>query len=266
VEGVKVSVFETAEDVRDADRPALIDLLYRLADDDLVVGHRNSEWTGLAPILEADIAFSSIAQDQIGQARAYYTLLNELGEDGPDTLAFLREADGYRCATLCVLERGDWAFSTVRLYLYESYKAMRLRALCESTYRPLARLARKVQGEQKYHLMHANMWITRMGSATDESRERMQGALDELYGYGLGLFEPTKYDEAIAELGFGPSEETLCGPWREQVEPFLRDCGLEVAGDAEPLVGGRSGRHPAALSTLLESMQQVYRLEPSASW
>lgn len=261
-----MSEYPSAGDIQGDDKSGLIDLLYRLADDDLVIGHRNSEWTGLAPILEADIAFSSIAQDQIGQARAYYGLLQDLGESDPDTLAFLRDADTYRCASLGALARGDWAFSTVRLFLYEVYKSLRLAALCESGYVPLAQLSRKLRGEQKYHLMHAKMWITRLGDGTPDSHQRMQSALDELYGHALGLFEQTKWNDCIAASGIGPDESALGDAWRAEIATLLTDCGLSVPCDAEAVLGGRQGKHPPDLNPLLEAMQKVYRLEPTASW
>jgi len=257
---------ETADEIRGEAKAALVDLLYRLADDDLVIGHRNSEWTGLAPILEADIAFSSIAQDQMGQAAAYYRLLHELGEPDPDGNAFLRDAGQFRCCALVGLERRDWAFSTVRLFLYEVAKGLRIDALCASSYRPLADLAKKLRGEQKYHSMHAEMWIRKLGDATDESHRLMQGALDELYGHGLGMFEPTEADETLAQSGISVRERELRCQWESAVAPVLADAGLEVPEAPQAIYGGRHGRHPDALKDLLASMQQVFQLDPTAKW
>lgn len=261
-----MTTYACADEIREEARSAVIDLLYRLADDDLVIGHRNSEWTGLAPILEADIAFSSIAQDQMGQALAYYTLLHELGETDPDSTAFLRRPEQFRCASITALEKGNWAFSTVRLYLYESAKSLRVAVLSDSSYRPLANLVRKVRGEQKYHLMHARMWITKLGNATDESHERMQVALNELYPHALGLFEPTPWDETIASESIGPREAALCDQWCSDAAGVLNESGLKFPDQTKPVYGGRRGRHPEALVTLLDAMQKVYRLDPAASW
>src|SRR5262249_47785821 len=123
-------------------KAALCDLLLRLADDELVIGHRNSEWTGFGPILEADIAFSSMAQAEIGHALAYSRLLAELDGSDPDQMAFARAADKFRCASLVCLPRGDWAFSIVRQFLYDAAESVRLEALTNSSYAPLAALAR----------------------------------------------------------------------------------------------------------------------------
>ena len=162
------AVLETPDALNDRTRTALIDLLYRLADDELIIGHRDSEWTGLGPILEADIAFSSMAQDEMGHALAYYHLLSELGEGDPDTLAFGRSPEQFRCASLVSLPKADWGFSVLRQFLYDTAECVRLSALAHSAYRPLAHLARKLQSEEKYHLMHGRMWVLRLGDATDE--------------------------------------------------------------------------------------------------
>jgi len=261
-----MTIYQSPTDLPPPVRNAVIDLIYRLADDDLVIGHRNSEWTGLAPILEADIAFSSIAQDQMGQSAAYYRLLYDLGEPDADANAFLREPSSFRCASLVALDKGDWADSTVRLYLYEAAKSLRIAALRESSYIPLARLAQKMRGEQKYHLMHARMWIDKLGAGTDQSKQNMQRALDKMYPHALGLFEPTEHDEAITAKGISASEGDLCKQWQADVDEALSATGLRVAPQATPVYGGRTGRHPAELAALLEAMQQVYRLDPTAAW
>ena len=256
--------YASAEGLRGDAKAAVIDVVYRLADDDLIMGHRNSEWTGLAPILEADIAFSSIAQDQIGQALAYYKLLEDLGEADPDTIAFSRGPEQYRCASLVATARGNWALSTVRLYLYEAAKSLRIAALADSSYTPLAHLVRKLRGEQKYHLMHAHMWIDRLGASTDESHERMQAALDELWPDALRMFASTEWDETIAAEGIGPTGGRLLKAWREEVIGYLNGCGLKLPPDTEPRRMNPAAR--ASLATLLTAMQKVHRLDPSATW
>jgi ring-1,2-phenylacetyl-CoA epoxidase subunit PaaC len=245
---------------------ALIDLLFRLADDELVIGHRNSEWTGLGPIIEADIALSSMAQDEIGHAQAYYRLLHDLGRPDPDTLAFLRGPEEFRCASVAALPRGDWAFSITRQFLYDAAESVRLKALAVCSYRPLAELARKIAGEEKYHLLHGRTWVTKLGQGTDESRSRMQTALDAAFPHALGLFEPTKHDRAIAAMGLQPPESALRDRWGDVVEPVLAEAGLTAPSGVEPVYGGRAGRHPPELAELLEAMQKVYRIDPAAKW
>ena len=247
-------------------RDAVINLLYRLADDEIVIGHRNSEWTGHGPILEADIAFSSMAQDEIGHAQAYYRMLHELGESDPDSLAFGRGVRQFRCAGLVSLPKGDWGFSVLRQFLYDAAETVRLTALAQGSLKPLAHLAAKLRGEEKYHLMHGRSWVLHLGDATKESHARMQTSLDSLYPFALGLFEPSEFDQALAQLGICPREEELQKEWGSAVAPVLQAARLHVPENAVPVYGGRVGRHPAALRELVEQMQSVFQLDPTAKW
>ncbi len=247
-------------------REAAINLLYRLADDELVIGHRNSEWTGHAPILEADIAFSSMAQDEMGHAQAYYSLLHQLGELDPDALAFGRKPREFRCASLVCLPKGDWGFSVLRQFLYDAAETVRHTALIGSSLIPLAQLAAKLRGEEKYHLMHGRNWVLRLGNATGDSHQRMQAALDSLYPHALGLFEPTEYDEPLAQAGISPREEELKRQWESAIAPVFGDAGLTVPSGKPPIYGGRVGRHPDALKELLNKLQLVYNIDPAAKW
>ena len=257
---------QAAESLSGALKAAVIDLLYRLADDELIIGHRNSEWTGLAPILEADIAFSSMAQDEMGHALAYYNLLHELGEDAADKLAFTRNAGQFRCASLVALERQDWAFSIVRQFLYDCAENVRLTALCQSTYAPLAALARKLLAEEKYHLMHGRSWIVRLGSADDESHERMQAALTAAMPHALGMFEPTPHSQLLFDAGVCPAEDELQRQWLDTIGSDIAEAGLKHEPLPEPHYGGRSGKCGGELVKLLDDMQKVFRLDPTASW
>src|SRR5690349_24138864 len=123
--------------------PALKELLYRIADDQLILGHRNSEWTGMGPLLEEDIAFSSMAQDKIGQSLALYNMLHELGEGPPDTVAFTRDASRFHNCVFVELPNGEYDFSLVRHFLYDAALAIRFDMLTSSSYQPLAQLAAK---------------------------------------------------------------------------------------------------------------------------
>ncbi len=244
---------------------ALKELLFRLADDEVITGHRNAEWTGHGPILEADIALSSMAQDELGHAQVYYQLLHDLGEADPDQLAFNRGADDFRCAQLVELPRGDWAFTVARQFLYDAAESVRLGALAQSSYTPLAQAAAKFAGEEKYHLLHGKTWMTHLGCGTDESRARVQKALDEVFPYALGLFETTEIDPAIAAEGLQAPEGELKGHWLALIGPVVSAAGLSLP-DAAPIEGGRRRRHTEHLKALLEDMQLVFRSDPSAEW
>ena len=182
-----------------------IDLLLTLADDELILGWRNSEWTGIAPFLEEDVAFSSIAQNEIGHARALYEVAaRELGTDA-DALAFDRRPDEYRCAPL-VQSRlvHDWASTLARHVLYETADAIRLDALKRSDDAELAGLAAKMDREEVYHRMHAEMWASRL-----RNEPRFLAALDAQWGRALGLLDEGQRPELVARieaLGFAPPD------------------------------------------------------------
>ncbi len=163
------------------------ELLLGLADDELVIGWRDSEWTGIAPMLEEDVAFSSIAQNEIGHARAVYQLL----ADDADALAFDRSLDDYRCAPLVELRLLDWAHTIARRWLYEVADEIRITALMEEL-----PLAAKINREEAYHRMHAEMWHERL---RDEPRFRT--AVDELWPYALGVLPPEQRDALSARVG-----------------------------------------------------------------
>jgi ring-1,2-phenylacetyl-CoA epoxidase subunit PaaC len=205
--------------------------LLSLADDELIVGWRDSEWTGIAPTLEEDVAFSSIAQNEIGHARALYELAaRELGTDA-DALAFDRSPADYRCAPFVELHLLDWGHTIARRYLYEEADRVRLEALMSSADVELAGLAAKIDREEVYHRMHAEMWSARL---RDEPRFR--AAVDELWPYALGMLEPAQRPE------------------------LARRVGLDAVGAKE------RGEHTPALAELWEEMTEVRRSAPGAEW
>ena len=203
-----------------AQAPPLVDLLLEAADDELVLGWRNSEWTGIAPFLEEDVAFSSIAQGEIGHARALYELAaRELGTDA-DSLAFDREPTAYRSAPLVELRLvPDWARTIARHWLYETADAIRVAALKDSGSPELAGLATKIEREEDYHRMHAEMWAERL-RATDEGRRRFDEAADDLWPYALGLLDAAQRDELAARVGREPVEAVERGSHVEDWPPL----------------------------------------------
>jgi len=216
------------------------DMLLELADDELILGWRNSEWTGIAPFLEEDVAFSSIAQNEIGHARALYELAAaELGTTA-DELAFDRKPEEYRCAPLVQLRRLEWARTIARHWLYETADEIRLAALKASDDLEIAGIAAKIDREEAYHRMHAEMWIDRL-LASEEGRARLNEAMDELWPYALGVLN----DELRPELR-RRAEERL-GRALPEVEPVPRDV------------------HEAELAELWQEMTMVRRSAPAGS-
>jgi len=247
---------------------ALKELLYKMADDALVLGHRNSEWTGLGPMLEEDIAFSSMAQDKLGHSLALYGLLHELGEADPDTVAFTRNAPQFHCCQLVELPIGEYDFSLIRHFLFDHADALRYEALTRTSYEPLRKLALKFRGELKYHVLHADTMIRQLGSATEESIQRLQDALREAMPYALGIFEESPYEQELIDAGIFIGEQALREQWLAAISRVLATTSLELPDPLTitPVVGGRRGRHTEHLQPLLEEMSAVFRLDPSADW
>ncbi len=245
------------------------ELLYKMADDQLIIGHRNSEWTGLGPILEEDIAFSSMAQDKIGQSEHLYNLLHELGEAEADTVAFTRNDYQFHCCHLVELPIGEYDFSLMRHFLFDMAESIRFEMLVNSSYEGLAKIARKYKGEVKYHTMHANAWMRNLTvSGNDESRKRMQESLNNTWNLALGIFEPGPHEQVLRDSGIFEGEEALKQHWIKQVSTMLENYGLQLPAENlwNPVYGGRYGKHTDHLQPLLSEMTEVYRIDPSADW
>jgi ring-1,2-phenylacetyl-CoA epoxidase subunit PaaC len=247
---------------------AIKELLYKMADDLLIIGHRNSEWTGLGPILEEDIAFSSMAQDKIGQSQALFQLLHELGEQEPDTVAFTRNANQFHNAQFVELPNGDYDFSLMRHFLYDVADQLRFEMLANSSYEPLAKVARKIKGELKYHVFHANTWVVKLGAANEESKARMQTALNDSWNYALGLFEEGDFENDLKKEGVFAGEVALKQLWLETITPTLTKATLTIPNENtwDPILGGRKGIHTEHLEPLVEEMSEVFRVDPRAEW
>jgi ring-1,2-phenylacetyl-CoA epoxidase subunit PaaC len=249
-------------------KPALSRYLLGLADDELILGHRASEWCGYAPILEEDIAFANIALDEIGHASVWYGLLAELeGKDiqrYPDHLIYLRPVQDYRNIQMVELPNGDWAFSILRQYLFDTAEAVRLEALQASAYFPLGDAAAKMKAEEVYHQRHTRAWVQRLGLGTEESNLRMQTALEALWPYTAQLFTDGREAPRLIESGWVPEPESLRTEWEGKAIPFLQECALiPPEGDLPRLA---RHEHTPHLSVLLEDMQSVARLEPDGEW
>lgn len=244
------------------------ELLYKLADDQLIIGHRNSEWTGLGPIIEEDIAFSSMAQDKIGQSEHLYNLLHQLGEADADTVAFTRNANQFHNCKLVELPIGEYDFSLMRHFLFDMAEAIRFDMLAESSYEDLAKIAKKFRGEVKYHTMHANTWVQQLAHGNNEAKERLQNALNYTWNYALGIFEEGPHEDVLKESGIFGGEAELKESWLELVTKLLEKAGLQVPAESDwsPEYGGRVGDHTVHLQPLVEEMTEVYSIDPTADW
>ena len=276
---------------------ALVEMLTALADDELVIGHRHSEWTGFAPHIEEDVAFSSIAQDEIGHAAALYSLVAKISNDDPDRLALGREKNEYRNAIICERDNGDWAYTLARHWLYDHADAIRLEALESSSHAELAALVTKIRREERYHLLHADTWLKRVAQGPVEGRKRLADGVTKAFGEAAGLFEPFSGEEEVLADGTLPvSSEELGKRFFSQVSEKLDALGLPtaaashreegaefVASSSGDLIadesvesgdtpsasngsGGRQGKRTADFDGLWEDMTAMYRTDPGATW
>lgn len=244
------------------------EFLYKMADDLLILGHRNSEWTGLGPLLEEDIAFSSMAQDKIGQSLALYTILNQMGEQDPDTIAFMRNANQFHCNHLVELPNGEYDFSLVRHFLYDHADYLRFEALANTNFPPLGKVARKFKGEVKYHVFHGDTFLMKLGNGNEDSHTRMQNSLNNTFNLALGIFEPSPYEEQLIADGVFIGEKALQERWLEAISPVIQKAGLTLPAQStwQPVYGGRKGEHTEYLQPLLDEMTEVFRIDPGAEW
>jgi len=255
----------------DAGNPQNVDgldeLLRSMADDEFVIGFSDSEWTGIAPLLEEDIAMSSLAQDELGHAQALYGLLAEVtGAADVDTLAYDREPADYRHARLLDHGRGDWAMTIARRYLYETADAVRLGALAGGSWAPLADLVGKLVREERYHLMHVGLWLDRLATTDGEPRDRLIAALDVLGPDSGTVFTPLRGEAALLDAGIlAQSMAELEREWRSGLDPVFDRLGLPIPPPTRESARGRTD-HGAAFGWLHGEFTAVRRTDPGATW
>lgn len=244
----------------------LTDLLVSMADDEFVIGFSDSEWTGIAPILEEDIAMSSLAQDELGHAAALYDLLATITGRDRDAIAYDREPHEYRHARLLDHGRGDWAMTIARRYLYETADAVRLAALVDGAWAPLADLVAKIRREERYHLMHIGAWVDRLARARGEPRDRLVAALSTLGPDAATVFTPQPDEATLLAAGImtrAIADQEL--DWRRDIEPILRGLDLPLPPPAHDPARGRTD-HGEAFQWLHGEFTMVRRSDPGATW
>lgn len=246
----------------------LFEYLLRLGDDRLVLGHRLSEWCGHGPILEEDIATANLALDLLGQATLFLRLAGSVEGRGrdEDVLAYWRDEHEFRNLQLCELPRGDFGFTILRQFLFDTWNLQLLDALSRSSHAELAAIAAKALKETRYHARHSAEWVRRLGDGTAESRERMQRALEELWPWTGEFTYQDEVDRALHADGIVPDLATLQSPWEVMTRDVLTRATLEIPPGSPRMSGGRFGRHTEHLGHLLAEMQIVARSHPGAKW
>jgi ring-1,2-phenylacetyl-CoA epoxidase subunit PaaC len=248
---------------------AASELLIALADDDFVLGFADSEWTGIAPHLEEDVAMSSLAQDELGHASAYYGLLAERTGGDPDRIAYDRPAESFRHARLVDHGRGDWARTMTRRWLYDTANAVRLEALADSSDRPLADLVVKVRREETYHLLHGEAWVERLGGYEGEPRRRLVEALELVGPDAPSVLAPLPSEAALVASGILPvASAELLQRWSERVTPVLARLDLALPPASPAALDPRTARsgHGSAFQALWTEFNAVRGLDRAATW
>jgi len=249
--------------------------IIQLADNALILGHRDSEWTGHGPILEQDIAISNIALDLIGQARNFYqlacTLMNAStgGHITEDDLAYLRDAHEFKNCLLVEQPNGDWARTILRQFYFSSWQYLLYQALCQSRNPEMAAISEKSIKETYYHVKWSSEWVLRLGDGTEESHSRMIDAMYMLNPCIAELFTPADYEYEAAQTGMGILPETLEHAWFERVNKVLDGATLPELMRGKktlPIISGKNGVHSEHLGLLLAEMQFLQRAYPGSNW
>jgi ring-1,2-phenylacetyl-CoA epoxidase subunit PaaC len=243
---------------------ALDGLLLSLADDEFVLGFLDSEWTGIAPMLEEDVAFSSISQDEIGHAQLFYQLLAALRGTDADSIAYGRSPEEYRHCALLDQPRTDWALTVARRYLYETADAVRLEALAQAAFEPLSGAVVKIRREERYHLAHVDAWLRRLASGGPDSRGRLETALEVLWPDAGSVFSALPDESALVPAVLASPMADLFGRWVESTGPVFHELGLAFRA-SPPAADGRQ-RHGEPFTWLHGEFTSVARLEPEAVW
>lgn len=250
------------------DRTSLFELLLRLGDTTLILGHRVSEWCGHGPALEEDIALANTALDLIGHTKMWLTLAGEVEGAGrcADDLAYLRDAHQFRNLLMVERPNGDFGQTILRQFLFDAWYSPMLTALEGSSEPRIAEIAAKAGRESAYHIERSADLVIRLGDGSEDSHRRMQAALDDLWPFAREPFRGDAHDAATAQAGIAPAPDSLAPAWSTHVNAVLATATLTVPEGDFTHTGGRQGRHTEHLGFLLAEMQFLQRAYPGATW
>lgn len=253
----------------DRNKQAFFEYILRIGDDLLVLGHRLSEWSGHGPILEEDIALSNIALDCIGQAQALLKLAGEIEGKGrtEDDLAYFRTEREFRNLQLVEQPNGDFAKTIIRQFLFDAYALHLFEALSKNSNETLAGIAAKALKETRYHLRHTSEWVLRMGDGTEESHNRAQAAINELWAFTSEIFDEDEVQVSLEGAGLVPSLQSIKPKWEALVAETFKRATLTLPIDSGYHSSrSREGIHTEHLGHMLAEMQSLARAHPGAKW
>jgi len=262
-----------------------------LADNSLILGQRNAEWCGHGPVLEQDIAITNISLDLIGQARNFYqyaaSSINQLqhkasvkasSDEDPaiamevteDTLAYFRTEREFRNCLLVELPNGDWAQTVLRQFYFSVYQFLLYREMqnreAGSQHEQLYAIAAKALKEVTYHLRWSSEWVIRLGDGTEESHDRMQKGVDQLWPYTGEFFIPAEFEKEAISAGLGVDPAGLKEQWEERVRSVLSEATMVIPVGKWMQTGGKQGMHTEHLGYILAEMQYLQRTYPGSEW
>ncbi len=246
----------------------LIQYLYGIADNSLILGQRLGELCGHGPTLETDIALTNISLDLFGQVRSYFQYLAELSKDDltEDDLAFLRKEREYKNVLLVEQPNTDFAYIIVRQYFFDVFHFMLLEKLQDSKNVNLQAIAKKSIKEVAYHQRFSGDWLLRLGDGTEESKQKAQQAVNDLWVFTDELFHVTKDDEAVIKAGHGVDVRLLEDDYYTKITNQLKQATLEVPETKYFQKGGKQGIHSEHMGYILADMQFMQRAYPDMKW
>ena len=249
-------------------KKALFEYCLRLGDNNLILGHRLSEWCGHGPVLEQDIALINVALDLVGSATSLLEYAAEVEGKGrsADDLAYLRDELHFRNVMLVEQPNGDFAYTIARQFFYDVYSYHLNEALKSSKDPRLSAIAEKSLKEITYHLRHSSEWIIRLGDGTDESKRRMQAAVDDLWMHTGDMFVMNETDALLIKEGIAVDKSLIKLQWDKMVKEIMNRATLTIPANIFMLTGSLEGKHTEHLGFLLAEMQYLPRAYPDAKW
>lgn len=249
-------------------KEALFEYTIRRADDALILGHRLSEWCGHGPVLEEDIALTNLALDLIGQATSFYQYAAQVEDKGrtEDDLAFLRIEREYKNVLLVEQTNGDFGKTMVRQFFFDHFQRLLFERLKNSKDATLSAIADKSLKEVKYHFKHSSEWIIRLGDGTEESHERVQEAVNDLYRFVDELFYQDEVDQLLINEGIAVDFSKFRAEYDASILAVLNEATLKLPDEKWQLSGGRKGVHSEHLGYLLAELQYMQRTYPGMEW
>lgn len=242
--------------------------LLKIADDTLIFGQRLGELCGRGPYLEEDIALTNIALDYLGQSTNFFKYAAQVqGENKTeDDLAFLRYEKEYLNCQLSELPNGDYAQTILKVYFFSLYQKLLYENLLNSADSQLAALAEKSLKEVKYHCLHASTWVKMFADGTEESRSRIEAAVEMLWEYTRGIFSETPGEKDLVALQIVPDAAQLYEEWKERVAEDFRKFGLSIPEGEFMQKGCRTGYHTEYFGYILCELQYMQRAYPNCAW